>query len=215
MKYQVTYRTNHSDAAEEFTSLKRAMGCAEVCNGHVQQIMDFDEPTKDPIVQIYEFNKAAGLLDKPYDYFLESSFQIEEALEGFSSEAIRQVQETIEISIYPKEMPTYAYSPKGLARTITSCMYHTSEGGPRDIVGSDVERLDKACDAVVFAVGSMAKLKLTPDQIREALNIVMAANMQKLTMPKDEQGKLMKPDNFEGPEAKLQTILDEREPEKC
>ena len=164
---------------------------------------------------IYDFNLVAGLLQKGYNDFLESSFQIEEALEGFSSEAIRQVQETIEISIYPKEMPTYDYSPKGLARTITSCMYYTSEGGPRDIVGSDVERLDKACDAVVFAIGSMAKLRLSPDQINRAMRAVTDANLQKLSMPKDAQGKLMKPDNFIGPEVLLQAILDEREPEKC
>lgn len=163
-----------------------------------------------PIELIHRFNVEAGLLEKGYSDFLESSFQIEEALEGFSSEAIRQVQETIEISIYPKEMPTYNYSPKGLARTITSCMYHTSEGGPRDIVGSDVERLDKACDSVVFAVGSMAKLGLSPEQITRALNIVMHANFSKLAMPKDSFGKLMKPDNFVGPEDKLQEILDER-----
>lgn len=164
----------------------------------------------DHVEQIYEFNRAAGLLDKPYSDFLESSFQIEEALEGFSPKAIQQVQETIETSVYPKEIETYAYSPKGLARTIASCMYHTPEGEPRDIVSSDVERLDKACDAVVFAVGSMAKLGLTPDLIKEALGVVMTANMQKLTMPKDEHGKLCKPDNFEGPEVKLQKILDKR-----
>ena len=37
----------------------------------------------DFVQRIHDFNQQAGLLDKPYDDFLESSFQIEEALEGF------------------------------------------------------------------------------------------------------------------------------------
>lgn len=203
MKYQVTYRTNHNDAVEEFTSLKRAMECAKVYNGHVQQIMDLDELTKDPIVQIYEFNKAAGLLDKPYNDFLESSFQIEEALEGFGD--LPYLADRLAGDL-PETIPN-PLKARDIARQIIALAEMDSK--PTNL--PDVERLDKACDAVVFAVGSMAKLKLTPDQIREALNIVMAANMQKLTMPKDEHGKLMKPDNFEGPEVKLQRLLDQRQ----
>ena len=163
---------------------------------------------------IYDFNLVAGLLQKGYSDFLESSFQIEEALEGFSLEAIRQVQEAIEISVYPEDTVIYQYDPEGLARTIVSCMYYTTEGIPRGVVGSDVERLDKACDAVVFAIGSMAKLGLSVDQITRAMDVVTTANLQKLSMPKDSYGKLMKPDKFEGPEARLQLILDEREPER-
>jgi hypothetical protein len=57
----------------------------------------------------------------------------------------------------------------------------------------------------------MAKLGLSAQQITEALNIVMKANNQKLSMPKDEHGKLMKPaSSFVGPEAELQKLLDER-----
>ena len=37
----------------------------------------------DQITRIYDFNRVNGLLDKPYNDSLESSFQIEEALEGF------------------------------------------------------------------------------------------------------------------------------------
>ena len=54
----------------------------------------------------------------------------------------------------------------------------------------------------------MAKLGLTPAQILEAMNIVTEANLQKLSMPKDEHGKLTKPANFVGPETKLQALLD-------
>lgn len=75
---------------------------------------------------------------------------------------------------------------------------------------SDVDRLDKACDAIVFAVGSMAKLGLSPSQIHQALNIVMDANQAKTGCPKDAEGKLMKNSKFEGPEEKLQEILDKR-----
>ena len=74
---------------------------------------------------------------------------------------------------------------------------------------TNVERLDKAVDAAVFAFGYMFKLGLTPEQAMRAMSIVMAANKQKLTMPRDSFGKLMKSDNFEGPEAKLQQLLEE------
>jgi predicted HAD superfamily Cof-like phosphohydrolase len=73
---------------------------------------------------------------------------------------------------------------------------------------SDVDRLDKACDAVVYAIGSIAKLGLDHHGITKALNIVNAANKAKLGMPRDEHGKLLKPDNFVGPEAQLQELLD-------
>ena len=43
------------------------------------------------IEDIYSFNEKAGLLENGYDDFLESSFQIEEALEGFNTEWISKV----------------------------------------------------------------------------------------------------------------------------
>ena len=143
--------------------------------------------------QIYEFNKKAGLLDKPYDDFLESSFQIEEALEGFNLKPFLANINNASLTLTPKE----------LSRDIMS---RISDG----IELSDVDRLDKACDAIVFAVGSIAKLGLNPNQIAEAISIVMEANLAKLDMPKDEFGKLMKPDGFVGPEPKLQALLDMR-----
>lgn len=151
---------------------------------------------------IYEFNKAAGLLDKPYNDFLESSFQIEEALEGFGD--LPYLADRLAGDL-PETIPN-PLKARDIARQIIALAEMDSK--PTNL--PDVVRLDKACDAVVFAVGSMAKLRLTPEQINEALNIVMTANMQKLTMPKDEHGKLMKPDNFEGPEVKLQRLLDQR-----
>ena len=161
-------------------------------------IYDFLPPDPSFVEQIYTFNKSAGLLDKPYSDFLESSFQIEEALEGFSGLSVLQ-----NLLI---EEPIDGYSKakaKDLSRAIVTLVN-------QDDVLLDVDRLDKACDAVVFAFGSMFKLGLTPEQAARAVSVVMLANQAKLSMPKDAHGKLTKPAGFVGPEEKLQQILDER-----
>ena len=145
--------------------------------------------TVDHIDAIYQFNEQAGLLEQGYNDFSESAYQIEEALEGY------------EIA---QGFTVHLDTPKEMSRTIVRAQ------GP--FVGTDVDRLDKAIDAIVFAVGSIAKLGLTPPQIREAIEIVTTANLQKLSMPKDEFGKLTKPANWEqyAPEKELQLILDRR-----
>ena len=145
---------------------------------------------ENPIKQIYKFNQEAGLLDKGYNDRLESSFLIEEALEGF------------DLSVLSKDhdLPDTA---KELSRALVQAAIID------DI--TDVERLDKACDQVVFAVGAMAKLGLGPNNITRALNIVMKANNAKIKCPKDSMGKLMKPDDFDekyAPEPQLQALLD-------
>lgn len=149
--------------------------------------------TRDHIDEIYNFNKTLGLLDAGYDDFLESSFQIEEALEGFEPPV--------------RDLTLSFDNPKNTSRAIISWILRDSEVG---FEIPDVDRLDKAIDAIVFAVGSIAKLGLTPSQIREAISVVTKANLQKLGMPKDEFGKVIKPDNFVGPEVELQKILDSR-----
>ena len=143
--------------------------------------------TVDHIDAIYQFNEQAGLLEQGYNDFSEPAYQIEEALEGF------------EIA---QGFTVHLDTPKEMSRTIVRAQ------GP--FIGTDVDRLDKAIDAIVFAVGSIAKLGLTPPQIREAIEIVTTANLQKLSMPKDEFGKLTKPADFVGPETKLQELLDRR-----
>ena len=145
------------------------------------------------VQQIYDFNSQAGLLDKPYNDFLESSFQIEEALEGFNLPALI---DDLGLRI------DFDSSAKAISRTILSSQEST--------VVPDVDRLDKAIDAIVFALGSIYKLGLTPEQASRAISVVCEANLQKLSMPKDEHGKLTKGPNFVGPESKLQAILDER-----
>ena len=141
---------------------------------------------------VYDFNDKAGLLEAGYSDFRESAFQIEEALEGF------------DIAELSRNITDYSYSTdsaKELARYILA---------NERFIGTDVDRLDKACDAVVFAIGSMAKLGLSPEQMRQALDIVAKANLAKLSMPKDEHGKLIKPTNFVGPEAQLQALLNQQ-----
>ena len=216
----------------------------------------------DFVTRIYEFNRDNGLLDKGYDDFLESSFQIEEALENLQPQFIiasmfNEIQE---------DFNGDRTSPKDVARLIASLAMTSdlttdldgtvfttnailpdtpywdgtewstaldiainngdryiqdgdgtlfkifNRGSVQNILPpiSDVDRLDKACDAIVFAVGSIAKLGLTPTQIHEALNIVMDANLAKSGCPKDAEGKLLKPDNFPSPEPRLQALLDLR-----
>jgi len=155
-----------------------------------------------PIKEIYKWQVEAGLADRPYDDFLESSFQIEEALEGFTKpfenlygEQGNQVVDAINSS-----------GTKHISRDIVQWFISYT-----DLYNiSDVDRFDKAIDAIIFAIGSMAKLGLTPQQIQRGLLVVNQANMQKLGMPVDEHGKKIKPKDFVGPEIELQKILDER-----
>ena len=154
-----------------------------------------------PIKEIYNWQVAAGNAAKPYDDFLESSFQIEEALEGFSD------LPHLASKVLVKDANTgyEAYTPKDVSRAIASLA--RMDGEVTEHL-ADVDRLDKACDAVVFAIGSMAKLGLDHHAITKALNIVNEANKAKLGMGRDAEGKLLKPDNFVGPEVKLQALLD-------
>lgn len=146
------------------------------------------------IDEVYSFNQQAGLLDAGYDDFRESSFQIEEALEGLD----------MELLLLTYDIPTYSTSPKDVARAIVGAAIP-------DVPLADVDRLDKHIDSIIFSIGSIAKLGLTPQQIATAISIVTSANLQKLSMPKDEFGKLTKPADFIPPEAQLQALLDSRD----
>ena len=162
---------------------------------------------ENPIKRIVKFNQDAGLIEGGYDDFLESSFQIEEALEGFAE------LKSLAYQIAYEDNDLVEASPKTISRKIVSLAQvgcFNCETTNADLI-SDVDRLDKACDAVIFAIGSMSKLGLNAQQITQALNIVMDANQAKLKCPKDEFGKLTKPDNFPNPEPKLQALLDKRD----
>lgn len=150
---------------------------------------------ENPIKQIVKFNLDAGLLDYGYDDFRESSFQIEEALEGFDCSQLATILDAV------------SAKPRDVSRAILTIAESTqSTIHPQQL--TNVQRLDKACDAVVFGVGSMAKMGLSATDIVAALNIVMRANRAKLGCPRDAFGKLCKPDNFPHPEPALQQLLD-------
>lgn len=149
---------------------------------------------KNPINMIYEFNDKAGLLSKRYSDKRESAFPIEEALEGFNcTELIRQ------LDLDKRDENT----PKHISRKIIDLTVNSKEL-------SDVDRLDKHLDIIVFSFGSIFKLGLTPKEALEALTIVMEANMSKLSVGVDSYGKQMKPLDFVSPEKRLQEILNRR-----
>lgn len=148
-----------------------------------------------PIKEIVAWNQKAGLLDLPHVSHKEDAYIIEEAIEDYSGLAILAEQLCIDDA------------GNACAKTVS-----------RAIMGfvniddnlTDLARLDKACDKIVFAVGDMAKLGLTAQEITRALNIVMNANNQKLSAGRDAEGKQMKPEGFIPPEGELQKLLDER-----
>jgi hypothetical protein len=160
---------------------------------------------QNPIKRIVQFNHDADLVKSGYSDFLESSFQIEEALEGFKLNNIA-ISASKELNTQPGQV-----SPKELARDIVGIVAGDLDCPEVSIPPiSDVERLDKACDAVVFAIGSMTKLGLNAQQITQALNIVMDSNQAKLKCPKDSHGKLTKNADFPNPEPRLQELLNSR-----
>ena len=146
-----------------------------------------------PIKEIYRFNKEAGLLDKSYDDKRECAYPIEEMLEGFTN--LNEFTSDVSYNQW------ISNSPKDISRTI---MENLKFGG------ADVDRFDKHLDAIVFNFGSLFKLGLTPQQVMRGLSVVMQANMQKLKVGQDSEGKQLKPDDFVGPEEQLQKILNER-----
>ena len=150
-----------------------------------------------PIKEIVKWQRDTGNAAKPYNDFLESSFQIEEALEGFTD-----LFELAKVLSRSDKITVKSESPKDLSRAIIALASTEYD----DI--SNVERLDKACDSIIFAIGSMTKLGLDHHAITKALNIVNDANKAKLGMSRDAEGKLLKPEGFVGPEVKLQELLD-------
>ena len=136
------------------------------------------------IKDIVQWQRDAGLTARDYSDTAEASFQIEEALENFTFE---------------KEFTVYPESPWKMSRIIV--------GASSGFEGTDVDRIDKACDAIVFAIGAMTKVGLNAQEINHALVIVNDANKAKLGCAVDEVGKLMKPDNFPNPEPRLKALL--------
>lgn len=142
-------------------------------------------------------NNVWGQKKFTYDDDKEASYQIEEALEGLDNLARLG-------KVFGYEALDRESSPKELSRSIVGIA-----SDPNGDVIPDVDRFDKALDAIYFAVGSLHKIGLTPAQMVDGLQIVHNANLQK-TGEKDSEGKVVKPDNFVAPETLLQGILDKR-----
>jgi hypothetical protein len=163
----------------------------------------------DVIQAVYQWQSDAGNLDRPYDDFLESSFQIEEALEGFGDVSV--VADAINREHFSA---CVSYSPRDVARGIVSLSQsevYDEEGGTGELVElSNVARFDKHVDGLIYHIGSLGKLGLSVDQICRGILAVNQANYQKLNAKRDAHGKLGKPADFIPPEEALQQILDER-----
>lgn len=151
---------------------------------------------------ICQFNDKAGLSQRGFNDRLESSFLIEESLEGFDRlDILADI-----LSKNTLGVKVLSSSPKDISRAITAIAMSD------ECVVSDRDRFDKHIDAYVYTTGAMRKLKLTPQQIESGILVVNQANLKKLGAPKDEHGKLTKPEGWEqfAPEAKLKAILDKR-----
>ena len=151
---------------------------------------------------ICQFNDKAGLSQRDFNDKLEASFLIEESLEGFDRlDILAEI-----LSKNTLGVKVLSSSPKDISRAITAIAMSD------ECVVSDRDRFDKHIDAYVYTTGAMRKLKLTPQQIEAGILVVNQANSKKLGAPKDEHGKLTKPEGWEqfAPEAKLQAILDKR-----
>ena len=151
---------------------------------------------------ICQFNDKAGLSQRDFNDKLEASFLIEESLEGFDRlDILAEI-----LSKNTLGVKVLSSSPKDISRAITAIAMSDN------CVVSDRDRFDKHIDAYVYTTGAMRKLKLTPQQIESGILVVNQANLKKLGAPKDEHGKLTKPEGWEqfAPETKLQEILDKR-----
>jgi hypothetical protein len=161
-----------------------------------------EKQTMSAIKSIYKFNleckrpDGSCLLDQGYDDSKEAVFSIEEMLEGFNLDLLPSMLNMVQEDGEP--------SPKTISRKI---VWHTNGSNM-----TDVDRLDKHLDSIVYNFGSIFKLGLSPQQALKALSIVCDANLTKLSAGQDDHGKQRKPIGFIPPEQRLQLILDEREP---
>ena len=73
----------------------------------------------------------------------------------------------------------------------------------------EVGCFDALLDLKFVLTGTLGKMALRPPQIVDGYEAVMTANETK-SSSKNATGKITKPADFQGPEPKLQVILDER-----
>lgn len=156
---------------------------------------------ENPFKLIYKFNNEAELLANGYNDKLESAFLIEEALEEFDVSAIIGAMKPEFQDMFANSKDNNPNKPKDVARFLVSLAYQNEDIAPR-------KRLDKQIDALVYAAGGIMKLGLSAQLAQEAVNTVMSANMKKIGAGKDEQGKQLKPDNWEEIEDNMNKKLD-------
>ena len=155
---------------------------------------------------IVEFNRQAGFLNgEPMDALKELAYIFEEAFEGFEDAYVTKDENGEYFKPGDRDYPTARQLGLSLVNSLREAMSAKGFELP-----SEVAEFDKSIDAIVFHKGKLAKMGLTAAQIDEGIHTVNDANMAKLTAPKDEFGKQMKPDGWVGPEEKLQAILDSR-----
>lgn len=143
-----------------------------------------------PIKEIVKWQIESGNSDLEYSDFSQSAYQIEEALEGFN--------------LPSNSMSLSSTNPRQMSKDIMTWVTNDPDFEP----SSDVSRFDKACDAMIYAIGAMTELGLGAQEITMGLLAVNNANKQKLGAKRDNKGKLLKPVDFIGPEQELQSILD-------
>ena len=73
----------------------------------------------------------------------------------------------------------------------------------------EVGCFDALLDLKFVLTGTLGKMALTPPQIVDGYNAVLSANETK-SSTKNADGKITKSIDFQGPEPKLQSLLDER-----
>ena len=150
---------------------------------------------RNPLQAIVSFNEKAGLLKDPFEDKKESAYLIEEALESFDVSYLGRL-----ICLDPSKIN----SPEEVARGLIANTLPLKEPLAKKHI------VDKYLDAIVFAVGALAKMGLTHQDITHLLNVVTDCNMKKLTVGTDSEGKQLKPDDWVGPEERIYSYLDKR-----
>ena len=143
-----------------------------------------------PFKLIHKYNKEKGLLDSGYNSMRECAFPIEEALESLDIQRLKKYLNVKEFG-----------DAKDVSRRIMS---FTDGDEPKE-----VDILDKHIDIIIYSVGSIYKLGLSPQELLKAIEVVMIQNMKK-TDSVDSHGKNIKGKDWEDPASELQTILDRR-----
>ena len=150
---------------------------------------------RNPLQAIISFNEKAGLLKDPFNDKKESAYLIEEALESFDVSYLGKL-----ICLDPSKID----SPKEVSRGLIANTLPLKEPLAKEHI------VDKYLDAIVFAVGALAKMGLTHQDITHLLNVVTDCNMKKLPVGTDSEGKQLKPDDWVGPEERIYSYLDKR-----